>query len=137
MSEASDGAEQKRPLSIPEIYERDCPYYMAIGMTYEQYWFGDPLMVRAYYKAYKVRREREDEEAWLHGLYALNALNATVGNMFRKEGIAPATYPEEPFLLAKKREAERMRTEREKEQEAVWAKAWMTQFVDAGKRWKK
>lgn len=118
---------------MTEIYERDCPYYLAIGMTYEEYWYGDPLMVRAFYKADKLRRERTDEEAWLYGLYVLNALNATVGNMFRKSG-QPAEYPKEPFLIQKQRE-ERERSEREKEQEAIWARAWMSQFVMAGKNW--
>lgn len=109
---------------------------MAIGMTYEQYWYGDPLMVRAFWKADKIRRERGDEAAWLSGLYVLNALNATVGNMFRSPGQQSAEYPAEPFLKRKERE-KRERTEREEEQDAIWAKAWMTQFVDAGKNWGK
>lgn len=110
---------------------------MAIGMTYEQYWFGDPLMVRAYYKAEKLRRERADEEAWLSGQYTYSALNATVGNMFRKPGQAPAEYPKEPISLTQKREKEREKTEKEKEQEAIWAKAWMESFVNAGKNFGK
>lgn len=107
---------------------------MAIGMTYEQYWYGDPLLVRAFYQAEKLRREKRDEQAWLTGLYVLNALNATVGNMFRKSGQAPAEYPEEPFSVKKERE-KREHTELEKEQEAVWAEAWMSSFVQAGKNW--
>ena len=107
---------------------------MAIGMTYEQYWYGDPLLVRAFYQADRLRRDRQDEAAWLTGLYVLNALNATVGNMFRKSGQAPAEYPEEPFSMKKIHEKREL-TEQEKEQEAVWAEAWMSSFVQAGKNW--
>lgn len=109
---------------------------MAIGMTYEQYWYGDPLMVRAFYKADKLRREREDENAWLQGLYIMNALDATVGNMFREKGSQRAEYPEEPFSVRKKREKQE-RTEEEKDRDAIWAEAWMSSFVQAGKNWGK
>ena len=109
---------------------------MAIGMTYEQYWYDDPLMVRAFYKAEKLRKERMDEEAWLNGLYIQSAIEATIGNAYRKPGQTPAKYPKEPFSLQKKRE-EREQTEEEKEKEATWAMAWMSSFVQAGKNWGK
>mgnify|MGYP007069873935 CR=1 FL=1 len=112
---------------------------MAIGMTYEQYWYDDPLLVRVFYKAEKLKQDHEDEKAWLYGLYMLNALNATVGNMFRKQGQAPAEYPKEPFSVTQEREKKERReqTEQEKEQEALWAEAWMSSFVQAGKHWGK
>ena len=110
---------------------------MAIGMTYEQYWYDDPLMVRAFYKADQLRRERMDEEAWLNGVYVLNALDATVGNMFRKQGQTPSEYPKEPYTISKRKADEKEKTEREKEQEATWALAWMSSFVQAGKNWGK
>lgn len=110
---------------------------MAIGMTYDEYWYGDPLLVRAYYKADQLRRRRADEDAWLHGLYVLNALNATVGNMFRKSGQVPAEYPKEPFTMKEERQKEQERAEKEKEQEATWALAWMSSFVQAGKNFGK
>lgn len=110
---------------------------MAIGMTYEQYWYGDPLMVRAFYKADRLRRIREDEAAWVHGMYVLNALDATVGNMFRKNGQSPIEYPKEPYLVKKEREAQEARELRSMEKEKLFAFAWMTSFVQAGKNWGK
>lgn len=110
---------------------------MAIGMTYEQYWYGDPLMVRAFYKAEKLRQRRVDEEAWLAGSYFLKAIDASVINMFRKTGQAPAEYPEEPVTVTFERENRVKKTEREKEQEATWALAWMNSFVQAGKNFGK
>ena len=110
---------------------------MAIGMTYDQYWFGDPLMVRAFYKADKLRRRREDENAWLYGMYVQSAIDATVGNMFRKTGETRAEYPKEPILLSKAKEVQEMREAQRKENEKNFALAWMTSFVQAGKNWGK
>lgn len=109
---------------------------MAIGMTYEQYWYDDPLMVRAFYKANKIRQAMMDEEAWLNGMYVLNALNASVGNMFRKTGQTPIEYPKEPISMTREREKRAKKAE-EEDREATWALAWMTSFVRAGKRFDK
>ena len=106
-------------------------------MTYDQYWYGDPLMVRAFYKADRLRQERMDEEAWLHGKYVMEAIDSTIGNAFRKTSQDPSKYPEEPFSLTLKRQEEEEKSEREKEREAQWALAWMSSFVQAGKGWGK
>ena len=109
---------------------------MALGMTYEQYWYGDPLMVRAFYKAEQIRQERMNEEAWLHGAYVYRALDATVGNIVRKKGAKPAEYPDKPIELNHV-ETDAVSKEEREEQEAVWAQAYMTNMVMAGKNWKK
>ena len=110
---------------------------MAIGMTYEQYWYDDPLMVRAFYKAEQIRQEMMDQQAWLNGAYVAQALDATVGNMFRKKGQQPSEYPKEPFSVTMKREREEEKSRSAKEREATWALAWMSSFVEAGKAWGK
>ena len=109
---------------------------MAIGMTYDQYWYGDPMMVRAFYEADKIRQKIKDEEAWTLGAYFVKALESTVGNMFKESGSQPLEYPTEPFLITHEREKRKKKEEREKE-EMMWAEAWMTQFVEAGKNWGK
>lgn len=106
---------------------------MALGMTYEQYWYGDPLMVRAFYKADKLRQKRMNEQAWLYGAYVYRALAATVGNMGKKKGEKPIEYPKEPIET----EVSPEKTEKQEENEALIAKAWMTQFVQIGKNWGK
>ena len=110
---------------------------MAIGMTYEQYWYDDPLMVRHFYKADKLRKERIDEEAWLHGLYILRALDTTVGNAFREKGHQHVEYPKEPVSFIERRERDEARKAHDEEQEATLALAWMSSFVQAGKNWGK
>ena len=103
-------------------------------MTYEQYWFGDPLMVRAFYKADKIRQRRINEEAWLYGAYVYRALDASVNNMMRKKGTEPAVYPQKPYDLGNDDETE-LEKEKREEQEAVYAQAYMANMVLAGKNW--
>lgn len=110
-----------------------------MGMTYEQYWYEDPLMVRAFYKANQIRQQRINEEAWLYGAYVYRALDATVGNMMRKKGSQPSEYPQKPIEAETKDPSFETRIEKEQreEQEIVFAKAYMESMVQAGKNWHK
>jgi hypothetical protein len=103
-------------------------------MTYDQYWYGDPLMVRAFYAAHQLQEKQRNYDAWLHGAYVCRALEATVGNMFRKKGTQAIQYPKQPVGM--ENETQGM-TERDEEEEKVWAKAYMMQMVRAGKNWGK
>ncbi len=111
---------------------------MAIGMTYDQYWYGDVHMARAFYKADKIRQKRMNDEAWLYGAYVVRALDATVCNAFRKSSDTPSEYPKEPIWDDDwiEEEKEALREERE-EREAVYAEAYMTNMMLAGKNWGK
>ena len=111
---------------------------MAIGMTYEQYWYGDPLMVRAYYKAEQLRQKKANESAWLQGVYFQYALDSVVGNMFRKSGDKLTEYPPQPLDLKvnKEKETEEQRAVRE-EREKNFALAYMTNMVRCGQNWGK
>lgn len=109
-------------------------------MTYEQYWYGDPLMVRAYYKAQKLREEQADTQAWMNGMYFAKAIEATIMNAFKKRSETPTEYPSMPITI-KRREEEREKTEEEKrkleESETAFAKLWMNNFMLVGKNWGK
>lgn len=43
-------------------------------MTYDQYWYGDVNMAKAYREADKLRQERTNTEAWLQGMYIYDLL---------------------------------------------------------------
>jgi hypothetical protein len=81
---------------------------MLYGMTYEQYWFGDPWMTRAYAQYYLLKRRARNEELWLQGIYNANAFQTVLGNAFGKKNLK---YLEKPLEIFEK-------TEAEKEQEA-------------------
>ena len=106
-------------------------------MTYDEYWFGDPLMVRAFYKAEQLRQKKVNEEKWLQGIYFRYALNSVIGNMFGKTGEA-VDYPNRPINITaeKEEETEEQRAVRE-EREKNFALAYMSNMVRFGQDWGK
>lgn len=112
---------------------------MALGMTYEQYWYGDPLMARAFYKADKLRQQRMNDEAWLYGVYTCRALQSalSISDLFRPTGQTSATqYPQKPIDISVEQETQEEKEQRE-EQEAIYAQAYMANMVIFGKKWGK
>lgn len=81
-------------------FERECPYYLSLGMTWEQYWNGDPSMVRAYRTAERLRIERFNREAHLQGMYIYDALCrvSPAFNALAKDH-TPMDYPERPYAV--------------------------------------
>lgn len=95
------------------------PAYLALGMTYEQFWFSEPNLVIAYREADKIRRRRKNEESWLAGIYVAHALEATVGNMFSKG--SKAQYPSEPIPITVAEQEERKEREQRIKMEKIKA----------------
>ena len=75
---------------------------MAMGMTYDDYWNGDPWMCRAYRKAYEIKKDEFNANAWLQGFYNFVAVQTAVGNAFRDKGKRPHKYLEKPIEFHKK-----------------------------------
>ena len=113
-------ASEVRASSFSEIFNEACPYYMALGMSYEQFWYGEPEIVIAYRKAEELRKRRVNEELWLCGIYTAEALSATVGNMFSKG--TKHKYPSDPKPITMSEVKEREERERKRKQEEMKAK---------------
>lgn len=86
-------------------------------MTYEQYWYEDVLMVRAFREADKLRQRRMNEEAWWLGGYFARAIESTIGNAFLPKGASPSQYPERPIPLTEeeKKRNDELEAERERQ----------------------
>ena len=65
-------------------------------MTYEQYWHGDPQLVKFYAKAQEIVYNRRENELWKLGVYIMRA-NACLWDK-------DAKYPEEPLFKIKTEE---------------------------------
>ena len=89
-------------------------------MTYEQYWYGDPWMTRAYAQAYMMKRKVHNEEMWINGIYMVHALQTVIGTAFGKKKI---DYIKEPLDIYEK-------TEAEKEQEARRERAKLINWLN-------
>ena len=79
---------------------------MSIGMTYEQFWYGDPWMVVSFRKAHEMRKDMLNQQLWLQGLYIYNAINVVASTLMGK----PKEYINKPIDL-------NVRTNAEKEKE--------------------
>ena len=77
------------------------------GMTYEQFWHGDPWLAKAYREAYVERRKAENNRDWFSGRYFFDALSISLSNAFRKQGTPAKDYLEEPYQLFELNEDER------------------------------
>ena len=77
------------------------PYYLAIGMTYEQYWEGDCTLVKYYRQAEELRNEKRNQELWLQGAYIYEAICdvAPILQAFAKKGTKPTPYSDKPYPL--------------------------------------
>jgi len=97
-----------------EVFNEVFPYYLTIGMTYDQFWNEDCALVRFYRKADELQRKRRNEELWLQGMYVYDALCcvAPILHAFAKSGTKPTAYPDRPYPITKAEvEAERERQE--------------------------
>lgn len=92
------------PFPYTEIFNKKFPYYLSIGMTAEQYWEQDPMLVKYYREAEEIRKERMNQEAWLQGMYIYDALMrvSPVLRAFAKKGTKAQPYVEEAYPISKK-----------------------------------
>lgn len=114
---------------MSEVFERLCPRYMAYGMSYENYWHGDPWAMRAYKQANNLKNRQTNEMMWINGMYVTNALSVVLSNAFSKKGTPPKKYLEKPLDIFPKTDAE-IEAEKEQKQRELIAKlsAWKTMF---------
>lgn len=78
-----------------------------MGMTYEQYWYGDPYLTVVFRKAWELRKEQINHEAWWQGFYIYEAFSVVAHNLLLKKGKRPEEYPREPHRLTPLTEEER------------------------------
>ena len=116
-SEENEHQRVRSPLfTYTEQFYEAFPYYLSIGMTYEQYWDGDPMLVKYYREAEELRNEKKNQELWLQGMYVYEAIAdlTPVLHAFAKKGAKPQPYPTTPYPITKKQH-ERIKLEKEKQ----------------------
>lgn len=77
---------------------------MICGMTYEQFWYGDPCLAIPFRKAHELQVEQRNQELWLQGLYFYNAVSVAINNAFSKQ---KQKYINKPLQLFPPSEDER------------------------------
>lgn len=117
------------PPTHTQIFEDAFPFYLAIGMSYAEYWEGDPSLPRYYRKAYQIKQDEINNNAWLQGVYFYDALSTAINNALRspKKGRA-REYAKKPYDFRHKEKTEQEKI-KEVEVERQRAAAWMDKFV--------
>ena len=120
-NERGRGIDTSIPLTTyTEIFNEKFPFYLSIGMTYEQFWERDCTLVTAYRRAYEISRDRKNQELWLQGAYIYDAIArlTPILHAFAKKGAKPEPYPNEPYSIfakqAELRDKEKERADYEK-----------------------
>lgn len=103
-------------------FNKSCPFFISIGMTYEQFWYEDPTIAKMYLEAFKLKEQREAEKTkwltWEQGLYVYEAI-CDVSPVLRafSKATKPLPYPEKPHGLHKSEEEDKRIKEIEKERD--------------------
>ncbi|RGC89214.1 hypothetical protein [Thomasclavelia ramosa] len=121
-----DILEEPSSKTFTETFYEVFPFYLSIGMTYEQFWENDPSLAKYYREADKLRNERKNTDAWIQGMYIYDAVSTVVYNVWcRDKGKSPAKYTEKPYQFNAVKAKEDL-----VEEESARAEVWMKNFVN-------
>lgn len=118
-------------LTYTEQFYEVFPYYLSIGMTYELFWEGDPMLAKYYRQAEEIRNDKRNQELWLQGMYIYEALCdvAPILHSMAKRGTKARPYTEKPYAITEK---QRLREAEEKERlNALKAKRFMEALMSS------
>lgn len=92
------------PKTYKEIFDELCPHYMAMGLSYEEFWRGSPDLLRQCRRSFEIKRSQNNWSAWLQGLYNYNAICAAhpLFNPFAPKGTKAGDYIEEAIPITEK-----------------------------------
>ena len=116
-----------------ETFEESFPFYLAIGMSSAEYWEGDPSLARYFRKAYKIKQEEINNNAWLQGMYIYDAISTALHNALRGKNQKAKEYAKQPYNFENKEKSE-IEKAKEVEIEQEKAAAWMENFVRINKK---
>ena len=97
-------------------------------MSSAEYWEGDCSLTRYYRKAYKIKQEEINNNAWLQGMYVYDAISTALHNALRDKNTKARNYAKQPYDF-NNREKTEFEKAREVEIEQQKALAWMENFV--------
>lgn len=93
--EVDSSLSPNKKLDLAQWLEKLCEYYMAMGVSFEEFWFGDYCRLKFYEQAYFNKLKRRDYDLWLEGRYVLEAVGVALAKSFG--GRSDIEYPKQPF----------------------------------------
>lgn len=126
-----DSPKQTSPTPYGDMLDEALPHYLAMGMTWDEFWDGEYGMKKACRKAYRIRIENEqriaDRNNWYMGQYIINVLQAVplFVSGFNTKGVNLPDYPDKPYY---ERFDEQKKEETRKQHEEDQSKFAMAMF---------
>jgi len=112
-----------------EIFKEVLPYYLSIGMTYDEFYLQDVELTKFYRQAYEIKEDRYNSHMWLQGMYIYDAISSSLYNVFcRKSGQQAISYPSKPYAMTEQQKEQELQLTIQEEQ--AKAKVWMSSLVN-------
>lgn len=129
--EGEDSRQTSSSFSYTDFFEKELPFYLSVGMSWEQFWDKEVEICKHYRRAYELQRQRKNENLWLQGMYIYEALCdvAPVLHAFASKDAKPIEYSDRPYPLTEKERIQRQIEKERKQFEAF--KAQMQARVEA------
>ena len=118
--------EQGVEQSFSTVLDKLCAYYMALGVSADEFWNGDPTLLKYYVETHRIAVEQQNERMWLQGVYFYEAISTALAQAFSKH--SNAKYPEKPHRLTPLSEEEQELENKKKVEE------FREQLMAIGKR---
>lgn len=129
--EGEDSRQASSSFSYTDFFEKELPFYLSVGMSWEQFWDKEVEICKHYRRAYDLQRQRKNEDLWLQGMYIYEAFYdvAPVLHAFASKDAMPLEYSDRPYPLTEKERIQRQIEKERKQFEAF--KAQMQARVEA------
>lgn len=85
---------------------------MALGMSYDEYWYGRGDRIKFYKQAHDYKRKETNQILWVQGMYFAHAIACNFDSKGRNK------YPEKPLDIFPKTEEEK-RIEQEENRKKI------------------
>lgn len=117
-------------ISYTEYFEKACPVFMLYGLSYEDFWYGDPFKAKYQMEVYKLRLKEKDEIMWEQGMYIYEAILqcSPILHPFSKAQ-KPLPYTEMPHLSQLDVEQSEKEKQQEIENERLKAQIWINNWA--------
>ena len=96
-------SKENRLTNLSEWLDKLCEYYMAMGVSFEEFWYGDYCRLKYYEQAYFNKLKRRDYDFWIQGAYFYQAISVALSRGFG--GDKRAEYHKQPFGYEKPEES--------------------------------
>lgn len=113
-------------VSYTEAFKKACPIFMLYGLSYNDFWYGDPFMAKYQLEKYRLEMKHEDELMWEQGMYIYEAILqcSPILHPFSK-ATNPLPYTEKPHLAQMEDQLDEKKKQQEIENERLKAQIWM------------